>query len=183
MNAYLLTLGLLVSVSAAPAPPAQKPPPPPPTLKSVLLDQLKSTHNQQDWFVPASKGAAGLTAEQASWKQGDANHSIAQLVSHLVFWNQQQLAKMKGSKGPEYSGKNDETFGGSLDKAGWEKAVSSLDAFLTDMEKWIDSADDKTLQPWYDTIAHISAHNAYHTGQILYIRKQQGSWDPDKGVK
>ncbi|HEY2797507.1 MAG TPA: DinB family protein [Thermoanaerobaculia bacterium] len=178
MNAHLLALALLL-----PAVPAQKPPSPPPTLKSVLLDQLKSTHNQQDWFVPASKSVAGLTAEQANWKQGDANHSIAQLVQHLVFWNRAQLAKMKREKGPAYSGDNKETFAGPLDKAAWEKAAADLDAVLSDMEKWIEVADDQTLQKWYDTIAHISAHNAYHTGQILYIRKQQGSWDPEKGVK
>jgi uncharacterized damage-inducible protein DinB len=179
MKAHLLAVSLLIATPAF----AQKTPSSPPTLKSVLLDQLKSTHNQQDWFVPASKSVVGLTAEQASWKQGDANHSIAQLVQHLVFWNQEQLAKMKKTKGPQYSGKNDETFGGSVDKAAWEKDVANLDAVLTDMEKWIEAADDKTLQPWYDTIAHISAHNAYHTGQILYIRKQQGSWDAEKGVK
>ena len=181
MKAYGFAVSLLIA--AAPAVLSAQKAPAPPTLKTVLLDQLKSTHNQQDWFVPASKSVAGLTAEQASWKQGEANHSIAQLVQHLVFWNQAQLAKMKETKGPQYSGKNDETFGGSVDKAAWDKAVADLDAVLTDMEKWIEAADDKTLQPWYDTIAHISAHNAYHTGQILYIRKQQGSWDPEKGVK
>ena len=152
-------------------------------LVAVLLAQLKSTHNQQDWFVPASKAVEGMTAEQASWKEGTANHSVAQLVNHLVFWNQRQLARMRGEKGTAYSGKNDETFGGSLDKAGWDKAVAQLDAVLTDMEKWIETADEAKLQKQYDTIAHISAHNAYHTGQIVYIRKQQGSWDPEKGVK
>ena len=181
MNACLLALALLATGGA----PAQAPAAPAPTLKTVLLAQLRSTHDQQDWFVPASKAVAGLTAQQASWKEkeGSGNHSIAQLVSHLVFWNEAQLAKMKGGKGPAYSGKNDETFGGSLDEAAWKSAVSRLDAILSDMEKWIESSDDKTLQAWYDTIAHISAHNAYHTGQILYIRKEQGSWDPEKGVK
>ena len=32
-------------------------------------------------------------------------------------------------------------------------------------------------------ISHISTHNAYHTGQILYVRKLQGSWNPENGVK
>ena len=32
-------------------------------------------------------------------------------------------------------------------------------------------------------VAHIGAHNAYHLGQIIYVRKLQGSWNPDKGVK
>jgi hypothetical protein len=42
-------------------------------------------------------------------------------------------------------------------------------------------ARDDTKQSWYSTIAHISTHNAYHTGQIIFIRKQQGS-GTDKGV-
>ena len=29
-----------------------------PTLRSVLLEQLRSTHNQKDWFVPANTAAA-----------------------------------------------------------------------------------------------------------------------------
>jgi uncharacterized damage-inducible protein DinB len=177
MKTYLAAL-VLAGFAAAAA--AQNPP----TLKSVLLSQLKQTHNQQDWFVPASKAVAGLTAEQAAWKEGNnTNHSISQLVQHLVFWNQSQLATWKGKKGPAYSGKNDETFGNNLDKAAWEDAVRQLDAVLTEMEKWIESADQASFLKQADNVAHVSVHNAYHTGQILYIRKQQGSWDPEKGVK
>ena len=61
--------------------------------------------------------------------------------------------------------------------------VKQLDDVLTEWEKAITAADEKTLASWASPIAHVSTHNAYHTGQILYIRKQQGSWDPDKGVK
>src|SRR5689334_13925077 len=84
----------------------------PPTLKSVLLEQLKTTHNVQDWFVPAFQSVQGLTPEQANWKDGKGNHSIAQLVNHLTFWDKQQLAKFKGEAAPAYSGNNDETFSG-----------------------------------------------------------------------
>ena len=179
MKIYLLALLAMAFATAAAAQTSGGGP----SLKSILLSQLKQTHDQQDWFVPADKAVAGLTAEQAAWKQGNANHSIAQLVQHLVFWNQSQLATWKGQKPPAYSGKNDETFGNNLDKDGWEDAVKQLDAVLTDMEKWIESADDASLKKQADNIAHVSAHNAYHTGQIIYIRKQQGSWDPEKGVK
>jgi hypothetical protein len=180
MKIFLPALLLMVVAAAATA---QNPPKSDPTLKSILLSQLKQTHDKQDWFVPVDQAVAGLTAEQAAWTPGKGNHSIAQLVQHLVFWNQSQLASWKGQKGPAYSGKNDETFGNNLDKAGWENAVKQLDAVLTDMEKWIESADDASFKKQADNIAHVSIHNAYHTGQILYIRKQQGSWDPAKGVK
>ena len=33
----------------------------PMTLKGVLLEQLKTTHNAEDWFVPANIAVAGLT--------------------------------------------------------------------------------------------------------------------------
>jgi len=178
MNAFLLSLVLLAPIHAQ-----TKPPAPPPTLKSILLSQLKSTHSEQDWFVPASKSVEGMTADQANWKDGNANHSVGQLVAHLVFWNREQLATWRGETKPPFSGKNDETFGGNLDDASWKKAVKDLDAVLADMEKWIETADEAKLQKQYDNVAHVSAHNAYHTGQILYIRKQQGSWDASKGVK
>ncbi len=154
-----------------------------PTLKSILLSQLKTTHNVQDWFVPVMKAIDGVTAEQAMWKDGNANHSIAQLVSHLAFWNRQQLAKFKSETPPAYGGNNDETFAATVDARGWADAVRQLDEALVAWEAAIESADSAKLQSWYSTIAHISTHNAYHTGQILYIRKQQGSWDATKGVK
>ena len=85
-------------------------PKPAPTLKSILVEQLKTSHNVQDWFVPASKAVEGLTFEQAAWKQGKDNHSVAQLVHHLTFWDKEQLAKFKGEKPPAFSGNNEETF-------------------------------------------------------------------------
>lgn len=170
--------GLVLFSSAAFAQPK-----PAPTLKSVLLAQLKTTHNAQEWFVPAIPALDGLTVEQAGWKQGTENHSIAQLVNHLTFWDRRQLAKFKGEPAGAYDGNNAETFVPITDKAGWDAAVRKLDEVMTEWETAVEKADDAKLQSWYGTIAHISTHNAYHTGQILYIRKLQGSWDPSKGVK
>ena len=45
------------------------------------------------------------------------------------------------------------------------------------------AADEAKLKSWAPTIANISTHNAYHTGQIIFVRKLQGLWDPEKGVK
>ncbi len=177
MKSTALAILLLASVSV---PRAERPAP---TLRSVLLAQLKTTHNDQDWFVPAIQAVQGLTPEQAMWKEGDANHSVAQLVAHLTFWDSQQLAKFKGEQPPAYSGKNDETFAARVDAKSWPALVKQLDDVLTAWERAVESADEAKLQSWYSTIAHISTHNAYHTGQILYIRKQQGSWDAARGVR
>jgi hypothetical protein len=154
-----------------------------PTLRSVLIEQLKTTHNKKEWFVPVNTAVEGLTAQQAMWKDSSGNHSVGQLVNHLVFWNAQQLAKFKAEKPDAFNGNNDETFDNKLTTASWAASVKKLDDVLTQLEKVISEADDATLKSWSGTIANISTHNAYHTGQIIFVRKLQGSWDPEKGVK
>jgi hypothetical protein len=52
-----------------------------------------------------------------------------------------------------------------------------------ELEKFVEAADDKTLQSLASEIAHIGTHNAYHVGQMIFVRKLQGSWNPEKGVK
>ena len=152
------------------------------TLKSILLEQLKTTHNVQDWFVPSILAVKGLTPEQANWKDSSENHSIAQLTTHLIFWDEHALNKFVGKDTSSFNGDNKETFS-PVDETSWPAAIAKLDSVLTAWEVAVQNADDAKLQKWYSTIAHIGTHNAYHTGQILYIRKMKGWWNDDNGVK
>jgi uncharacterized damage-inducible protein DinB len=154
----------------------------PTTLKGVLLEQLRTTHNDKDWFVPANIAVQGLTPEQASWTDGKGNHSIGQLAYHLAFWDQQSLAKFNGETPAKFSGNNEETFN-NFDAKTWAATVQQLDSVMTAWEKAVESADDAKIQKFASLIAHVGAHNAYHIGQIIYIRRLQGSWNPENGVK
>jgi hypothetical protein len=155
---------------------------PPATIKSVLLRQFKTTHTQKDWFVPANIAVDGLTAKQAMWTDGSGNHSVGQLATHLIFWNERLLKNFRNEPKDKFSGNNDETFN-SFDEKSWDATVKKLDEVLSAWEKEIKNADDAKLKDWYENIANMSTHNAYHTGQIIFVRKLQGSWNPEKGVK
>lgn len=172
---FIVALSLITTASFAQTDSA-------PTLKSILLEQLRTTHNVKDWFVPASEAIAGLTVEKANWKDSSDNHSIAQLTTHLIFWDKQVLDKFQGKPQDPFSGDNKETFA-PVDANTWNAAVQRLDSVLTAWENAVEAADEKKLAAWYSTLAHMGTHNAYHTGQILYIRKMKGWWDEDKGVK
>jgi hypothetical protein len=150
--------------------------------KNVLLHQLKTTHSAKEWFVPINTALEGVTAEQAMWNDNSGNHSVGQLAHHLLFWNKRQLEKINGQPEGEFSGNNDETFT-KFNEAEWAHVVSELDSVLTAFENAVQNADEAKLKEWYPTIANISTHNSYHTGQIIFVRKLQGSWDPEKGVK
>jgi uncharacterized damage-inducible protein DinB len=181
MKKRMVVLVLLAMWCAALGPAYADDKKPPVTLKSILLEQLRSTHNKKEWFVPANTAVEGLTAEQASWTDGKGNHSVGQLVNHLVFWNRQSLARFKGEQPVKFTN-NDETFN-SFDAKSWAATVKALDDVMTEWENAVESADDAKLQEYASRIAHIGTHNAYHIGQIIYVRKEQGSWDPEKGVK
>jgi hypothetical protein len=151
----------------------------PPTLKSILLMQLHETHNQKNWFVSSKEAVAELTPEQAAWSDGK-NHSVGQLVAHLVFWNSVNLAAFKGEH-PKQPADNNETF--KFDPRQWDATVKQLDSVMSELEHFVENADDATLEKIAPSVARISMHNAYHIGEIIAVRKEHGMWNPDLGVK
>src|SRR5713101_8632443 len=130
--------------------------------------------------------AVGLSAvgsyAQEQKKEGKGNHSAGQLTYRLVFWNRRSLAKFKGGPAAKFRGNNEETFD-SFDAKTWSATVRQLDEVMTELEKLVENLDENQLKGWASEIAHIGTHNAYHIGQIVYIRRLQGSWDAEKGVK
>src|SRR4051794_13876138 len=92
------------------------------TLRAILLEQLRTTHDSASWFVPANTALAGITPKQASWSDGKGNHSIGQLASHLLFWNQRNLAKFNGEQPASSNVVNDETFN-NFDSTNWPETV------------------------------------------------------------
>ena len=154
----------------------------PTTLREILLSELRSTHNNEDWFVPANIAVKGLTPEQANWRDEKGNHSVGQLAYHLVYWNRRNLARLKGEQLEKFSGNNDETFD-KFDSKSWNETVQQLDSVMNELEKWVETADEAKLKESATVFTHISTHNAYHIGQIILVRKEQGSWDPKNGVK
>jgi uncharacterized damage-inducible protein DinB len=173
--AFLLLLAVPLAASAQ----SKKPPT---TLRGVLLEQLHTTHDEEDWFVPASVAVAGLTADQAKWSPGKGNHSVGQLAYHIWYWDARSLQQFKGEKQAPFDGNNNETFD-NFTAAQWDDLQKKLNQVLTDWETAVETASDEKLAANASLIAHVGAHNAYHIGQILYVRKLEGVWDPAKGVK
>ena len=103
----------------------------------------------------------GLTAEQASWKDGSGNHSVGQLTNHLLFWNRRELAKFKGEPEEKYNGNNDETFN-NFDAKKWNDTVKQLDDIMSQLEKLVETADEKKLESWASEIG-TSARTMYTT--------------------
>lgn len=145
-------------------------------LKSLLTEQLKYSHTDENWFVPTKIAITGLTAEQSNWKDSTENHSIAELVSHLTFWNEAFLKDINGEEFSDSDMENELTFEIYSEKE-WKSAVSKLDSIQTEFEQIMEKVNEEQLSELAADILTMTAHNAYHTGQIIYIRKRKGWWN------
>ena len=171
MNRRLILLGLVLAVVGCTerANDTSK-------VKSLLLDQLKNTHSNQEWFVPTKTAVAGLTLDQYNWKDSTENHSIAELVSHIVFWNEMNLRAFQGEDLSNVEIENATTFK-RFNAKDWESTLRKLDSVQTAWERTTERATLEQIEEWGSEIANMTAHNAYHTGQIIYIRKRKGWWN------
>ena len=177
--ALLCIGGSLISQTAAAQQPQEKKEV---NLRSILLEQFRNAWNKEDWYAPISVAVEGLSAKQAMWKPADSIHSVGELAYHILFWSRNQLDHFSGKKSADFSGNNNETFT-AFTEASWTSTVQQLNQVMADWEKAIETCDAAKLKKWASGIDHLNTHIAYHTGQILIIRKLAGNWDSAKGVK
>jgi uncharacterized damage-inducible protein DinB len=161
------------------------------TQKEIILELFASIHNQKGWFVTINDAVSDLTPESAEWNSGTENHSIWQVVHHLIFWNRRWLDRFKGIKLQKMEGDNKSTFSIASSTDDWENTTRQIDEILSGWYNAIKEKEEtELLKPvvegepdnWYLYLHTLAMHNAYHIGQIVTLRKTQGSWDPDQGV-
>ena len=134
----------------------------------------------------------GLTADQALSKPDGSDNSIWQTLSHALYYSEAYLRRFKGEQFEYDVENNDQTFtSGDASNDEWDRYVERFRSTMSEFRELIAASDESnfhepvptnTTRQWWEVIADMNAHNAYHAGQILLIRKLQGSWEPDKGV-
>jgi len=124
----------------------------------------------------------GISAEDACRRLEGCPHSIAELVRHMNYWQQEQLAIARGEdrpRGPDF--KLGETDFGEVEPEEWE---TLRDVFLGSYADLLECADDPKLMLREPNekcnvafmLANHALHNAYHLGQIAQLRRMMGNW-------
>lgn len=125
-----------------------------------------------------------LTAEQAYQTPPGSPYSIAQVVAHLHYWQESQLANIRGElqARPEHL---DYTFA-APEPAQWEELVAAFLSGIKTMGNLAREKAEATSPDRADTsvpydLAESALHNAYHLGQIVLLRRILGFWPPKEG--
>ncbi|CAG9621592.1 DinB family protein [Sutcliffiella rhizosphaerae] len=147
--------------------------------KDVLLDQLLANANDPSWYIPFIEAVDGVSENEAFWKPDSTSHSIAEIVQHLVYWNEtwQQRYKLSNVNAIPPVKNNDHTFFVTEEQSFQDLKGQLLKTLL----QWQELLDDKHLEStvtgfpveakWWHIISNATTHNAYHIGQIAYIQK------------
>lgn len=149
--------------------------------KEVLVNQLIANANDRSWYASFEESVEGLSEEDAFWKPDNESHSIAQITQHLIYWNEVwQTRFLKNDfQAVESLSDNADTFKIAKDKTFIELKETLL-SFMLDWGNLItqDKLDSNVTgfpveAAWWALIGNASTHNAYHIGQINYIRKMK----------
>jgi len=157
------------------------------TIRELLQQNWQYTMDTEDWSPPLSVALDGVDHTLALWKPvGAAGNSIWETVNHLTYYKERLLHRLQGlPKWPD-AADNDATF--TVTASGeeeWQKAVAKLKAIhaslLEEIAKLTEAqlnGADSTVTP--QSFMSLILHDAYHTGQIILVRKLQGSWQANR---
>ena len=158
------------------------------TLHDLVVDHVYTVLEKEgwQWQPPLSQAIAGLTAAQAAWKPAPARHSIWQIVRHLIHWKSGILDAWNGNPrdGQEMVSRDwGETAGSDADWARDRETLLTISLEILSRVYGLDDAGLSAPFDWYKgrhrqalalRVVRATTHDAYHAGQIQYLRALQG---------
>jgi len=133
----------------------------------------------------------GLSTTDAERRVPGTNHSIAEIVAHMVFWQEWFYKRCIGDPVPPAAAAAD----------GWPAVAPDSwpdlrTRFVDLLPKLSQLAQEKeTTKPLTpaiefpplarytigDALVHVATHNSHHLGEIVILRQVLGTWPPPAG--
>ncbi len=133
------------------------------------------------------KAIAGIPAELRGAKPHGAPHSAWELVEHmrLAQWDILEFSRNATNVSPEWPEGYWPRSAAPPDDAAWEKSVRQFRADLRAMEKLVEDPATDLLariphgegQTVLREALLVADHNAYHTGELVFLRRMLGNWE------
>lgn len=137
-------------------------------------------------FTPFARALDGLSAEDAVRKPEGSPHSVADVLAHMVFWQERFLRMVDGEEPTPVAHASD----------GWPSVTAEewpdlVRRYLAGLERYRALARDadalaRPLAKGRDRsvgagVASYFVHEAHHLGQVILLRRMLGAWPPPGG--
>ena len=147
---------------------------------AALVNQFETVYNGEPWYGnPISKILEDITEDDAFWEPTEGTHSIAQLVSHIIYWRQSVIKKLENDLEYKASMKSEDNWRTTEDLKllGWKNILDQFEESQKKIVTLLAKEDDSFLEKPYsakatmhELIKGIIQHDIYHLGQIAYIK-------------
>lgn len=140
-------------------------------------------------YIAPARALEGLSAEDAERRLPGAPHSIAEIVAHLVYWQEWFTRRAQGSVEPMAA---TASLGWPAPPA-WPDLRARFAAGLGALAE-LDGpgARETAVRPKIefpplaeytvaDVLIHVAQHNAHHLGQVVLLRQFGSLWPPPSG--
>ena len=145
-----------------------------------LVSQFEALYDGQPWYGDSlCHILADITPTKAYWQPNRSSHSIAQLISHIIYWRQSLIKRLTGDLEYKASMQSDENWkpNAQLKKEGWDTLMNSLAESQAQLLTLLSKQKETILKKKYsdkatfqDLINGIIQHDVYHIGQIAYLK-------------
>jgi uncharacterized damage-inducible protein DinB len=150
----------------------------------ALISELTKLLQGGGAHVSLKEALKGLPADMRGVKKNKLPYSIWQLVEHIRIaqWDMLEFSKDGAHQSPIWPDEYWPKEAAPASEAAWRKSVKQIESDLEQFIKLLEKADI------YATIPHgsgqtilrealqIADHNAYHTAEIVVLRRLLGSW-------
>ena len=151
-------------------------------VKETVLKTMHYCFDKSVWHPTLEQALDGVTAEHASWRPAEGRNSIWDLVRHITLWKKGLLSNWEaGSAQQLYQDYSPQDWQPIQEDAVWEndraEVLEVSRAFIAQIEKdseaFLLSAPEGAKSPRIWNVVNNATHDAYHAGQIMYLRKLQ----------
>jgi len=157
-----------------------------PTMTDVARTTLKQGLIAFHIHSAPKKVLKDISSDIAVKRMNSSTHTIWELLSHLVFWQDITIEAIE-EKEVDWSRSKTENWPEPIDSITHEELDALSKRFLAGIERLTSLADEAELSSgmpsWPKGTKHwafqmIAQHNSYHLGQIVIIRQLLSDWPP-----
>ncbi|HVF81218.1 MAG TPA: DinB family protein [Flavisolibacter sp.] len=146
---------------------------------NFIISQLKDAYEGDPWFGRNAKELLSEIDEQTAIIQFNHQHSILELVWHIITWREFTIDRLLPEKPLAYFEGADWRKLNHTDKTLWPQGLHRLQETQQQLIDLLQKADDKVLDGQvkersynFRKLLHgLIQHDIYHLGQIAFINK------------
>lgn len=152
----------------------------------ILINELITLLTGKGAHISFTEAVEGLPADLRGAKPDNMPYSIWQLVEHIRIaqWDMLEFSRDASHQSPKWPDEYWPEEAAPKSDDAWNKSLTLIN---NDLQEFISLL--KNANSIYEPFAHgtgqnllrealqIADHNAYHTGEILAVRRMLGAWD------